>query len=292
MPIIEANGIRIAYESAGAADASPLLMIHGLGAQLVRWPQAFCSALVEAGFRIIRFDNRDVGLSSHLPDDVVPDFAAIEAAIRAGRKPNAPYDLSDMAADAFGLLDALGIGSAHVLGVSLGGMIAQVMAIERPERVRSLAIVMSGTGNPDLPPDPDAVAILARPAADPRTDREGYIAHQIALNRALGSTAGSEELRAYAETAAARAYNPLGPARQLAASKASPDRREALRCLAVPAVVIHGVEDRLVPVANGEDIAAHITGSWFLKIKGMGHDLPLHAFGGITGIIGANAARC
>jgi pimeloyl-ACP methyl ester carboxylesterase len=296
MPRVRTNGIEIEYETSGPPDGPVLLMIHGLGAQLVRWPRALCDGLMQAGFRIVVFDNRDVGLSTHMPDDAVPDFAAIDAARREGRPIEIPYTLSDMAADTAGLLDALGIEAAHIFGVSLGGMIAQLLAIEHPSRVLSLAIMMSQTGNPDLPPsDPVAMAILSKPAPDPAVDREAYIAGQVEMNRAIGSPGyctPEAELRGFAEAAADRAYNPLGSARQLAASRAAPDRRKALQGLAVPTVVIHGADDILVPVEGGEDIARNIQGSWLLKIRGMGHDLPQQLFPLFIANIHANAERC
>jgi pimeloyl-ACP methyl ester carboxylesterase len=227
------NGITIEYELSGPADGPVLLMIHGVGAQLIRWPQGLIDRLEQAGFRILRFDNRDIGLSSHMNHMPIPDIAAIVEARAAGKEPELPYTLSDMAADSVGLLDALGIASAHVLGVSLGGMVAQVMAIEHCVRVSSLNIFMSQSGNPDLPPSKsEALAILSKRAPDPREDREAYLRHQVELNRPLGGPgypAPEDELRRFATLAAERAYNPAGAARQLAASRGAPDRRPTAR---------------------------------------------------------------
>lgn len=276
------NGIEIAYEISGPSGGRPLLMIHGLGAQLVRWSPAFCDLLERAGYRLIRIDNRDVGLSTHFPEMPVPDLAEVERARSEGRVPEIPYTLADMAADAAQLLDALGMEAAHVLGVSLGGMIAQQMAIDHPRKLLSATIMMSQNGNPAMPgPDPEAMAILATPAPDPASDREGFLAHQVHLNQALGSPdypTPEEELRELSALAADRAFDPAGSGRQLAAARAIDDLRPALRQLSLPVLVIHGADDPLVSPLNGEDIAASIPGAWFLKVNGMGHDLPPQLF--------------
>jgi pimeloyl-ACP methyl ester carboxylesterase len=291
---VSANGITLEYELSGPAEGPVLLMIHGVGAQLVRWPQALCKAFERAGFRTLRFDNRDIGRSTHI-DAPVPDIAAVLEARRQGREPELPYTLSDMAADTVGLLDALGIARAHVLGVSLGGMVAQVMAIEHRDRVHSISIFMSQSGNPDLaPPKSEAMAILSKRAPDPREDREGYLRHQVELNRTLGSPdypAPEAELRAFATLAAERAWNPAGPARQLAAARGAADRRPALRTLSIPALVVHGVEDPLIPVEHGADIARAIKGAWLLEINGMGHDLPAELTDLFASAVGTNCAR-
>ena len=295
MAQVRANGISIEYEMSGPADGPVLLMIHGVGAQLIRWSPALCERFELAGFRTLRFDNRDVGLSTHMNDLGIPDIAAILAARREGREPELPYTLSDMAADTVGLLDALGIASAHVLGVSLGGMVAQVMAIEHPARVLSLNLFMTQSGNPALPPSkPEALAILSRPAPDPLQDRDAFLSHQIALNRALGSPdypAPQAELRDIAARAADRAFNPAGPARQLAASRGAGDRRPQLSALSVPALVVHGGDDPLFPNECGSDLSRTIPGAWLLEVNGMGHDLPAEMFELYIGMVRANCAR-
>ncbi len=292
---VSANGIEIAYELDGPQDGPVLLLIHGVGAQLIRWPKALCDAFVAAGFRVLRFDNRDIGLSTHMTGAAIPDVAAVKQAVAAGQTPDVPYTLSDLAADTAGLLDALKIDSVHVFGVSLGGMIAQVLAIEHPNRVKSLTIVMSQSGNPDAPPsDPDAMAILARRAPDPRADREAFLSHQVLLNRTLGSPlypADEGELRRFAALAADRAWNPEGPARQFGAIHAAADRRPALRQLTQPTLVIHGADDPLIKVECGEDIAAHVPGAWLLRINGMGHDLPDELTGLFVSAVAENARR-
>lgn len=291
----KSNGIMLEYERSGPADGPPILLIHGVGAQLVRWPRSFCDALAAAGFHVIRFDNRDIGLSSHMDDAPIPDIAAIMAAKARGETPALPYTLSDMAADTAGLMDALGIDSAHVIGVSLGGMVAQTLAIEHPARVRSLAILMSDSGNPDLPPStPAALLALATPAPDPRMDEEGYLLHSIALNRALGSPAyptPEPDLRAFATKAARRSYNPAGNARQFAAARGGPDRRPALGRLRQPTLVIHGADDPLLTVDGGQDVVRHVPGAWLLVLSGMGHDMPDELTDIFVSTISANTRR-
>lgn len=295
MAQVRANGIAIEYELSGPADGPVLLLIHGVGAQLVRWPPALIGRFEQAGFRVLRFDNRDVGLSSHMNHLGIPDVAAVAAARAAGEEPALPYTLADMAADTAGLLDALAIERAHVLGVSLGGMVAQVLAIEHAARVLSLNLFMTQSGNPDLPPSqPEALAILARPAPDPAGNREAFLAHQVALNRALGSPAypaPEAELRGFAALAADRAYNPAGPARQLAATRGAADRRGKLARLAVPTLVVHGRDDPLIRREAGIDLAQSIPGAWLLELGGMGHDLPAELIDLFAATVAANCAR-
>lgn len=291
----QTNGITIEYEMTGPENGPVLLMIHGLGAQLIRWPQKLCDQFVAEGFRVLRYDSRDIGLSTHMDGALVPDLVAVTEAKRLGREIELPYTLSDLAVDAEGLLDALDISAAHVLGVSLGGMVAQVLAIEHPQRVLSLAIMMSQSGNPELPPSsPDAIAMLSKPAPDPFTHREDYLNHQVQLNQTLGSPdypVPESELREFANRTADRAWNPLGSARQLAAARGAPDRRHALLQLEVAALIIHGADDSLMQPACGEDIANNIKGSWLLKINGMGHDLPSELFGVFVASVKENATR-
>jgi pimeloyl-ACP methyl ester carboxylesterase len=295
MPQARVNGIMLEYALSGPADGVPLLLIHGVGAQLVRWPPALCSALEAAGFRLLRYDSRDIGLSTVMSGAPIPDLAAIAEARRHGREPELPYTLADLADDAAGLLTALDIAAAHVVGVSLGGMVAQQLAITHGERVLSMTCIMSQTGNPDLPgATPQALARLAAVAPDPSTDREGYITHQVELNRALGSTTyptPEAELRRIAGQVADRAYNPAGAARQLAAGRGAADRRPALRQLSCPTLVIHGNDDPLMPPVCGQDIADSVPNAWFLRVNGMGHDLPDQLTGLFVAAISANCAR-
>ena len=295
MSQVRANGITLEYELSGPEDGAPLLLIHGVGAQLIRWPQSLCNALAGAGFRLLCYDSRDIGLSTHMVDAGVPDLAAVLAARKAGQEPALPYSLADLADDAAALLTALGITAAHVVGVSLGGMVAQHMAIAHPGQVLSLASIMSHSGNPDLPgSSPAALAKLAAVAPDPAIDREAYLAHQVSLNQVLGSPAyptPEGELRRMAARVADRAYYPAGAARQLAAGRGAADRRPALRALTIPTLVIHGTHDPLMPAICGQDVADNVPGAWFLRINGMGHDLPEQLTDIIAAAIAANCAR-
>lgn len=249
-----ANGLEIEYETFGSPSHPALLLIMGLGAQLIGWDEELCQGLAAAGRYVVRFDNRDVGLSSKL---------------------EAPYSLDDMADDAAGLVAALGLPAVHAVGVSLGGMIAQQLALRHPARVRTLTSIMSTTGNPALPPpQPEAVAALLRPIP---ADREGFVERTLLAWRALSGTAlpfDEERFRRRALQAFERCVYPPGFKRQLQASMASGDRREALRALRLPTLVIHGAEDPLIRVEAGQDTAQVIPGARLLVIPGMGHALP------------------
>jgi pimeloyl-ACP methyl ester carboxylesterase len=275
MPTVHANGLRIAYDEFGERSARPLLLIMGLGGQMVLWREEFCEALAGRGHRVIRFDNRDVGESSWLDELGVPDVMAVFGAVAMRQPVAAPYLIRDMAADADGLLVALGIDAAHVVGASMGGMIAQALAIDFPSRVRSLTSIMSSTGNPDLPPPaPSALSALLAP---PPTDRAESIERGVAVFRTIGSPGfpfDEAEVRELAARSYDRGFNPSGVVRQLVAILASGSRHEALRALSIPALVIHGRDDPLVPLAAGEDTAAAIPGAELLVVDGMGHDLP------------------
>jgi pimeloyl-ACP methyl ester carboxylesterase len=184
----KANGIAIEYDSFGSEEAEAILLISGLGVQMIRWTVPFCETLAAQGYRVIRFDNRDVGLSTHFDDAPVPELVTVVSALARGEQPNVPYTLYDMANDAVGLLDALEIERAHIVGRSMGGMIAQLVASEHPHRILSLTSIMSSTGNPGLPPaTPEAMAMLTQRAPHPSEDEEGFLAHSIALARAIGS---------------------------------------------------------------------------------------------------------
>ena len=282
MAQVRANGIDIEYESIGPSDAEPLLLVMGLGAQLISWPRGFCELLAAEGFRVIRYDNRDVGLSSKF-DDVDVDVPAAFAAALSGQRVEAPYLLTDMAEDGFGVLDVLGIDSAHVVGVSMGGMIAQTMAIIRPERVRTLTSIMSTTGSPEVgQPAPEAMtALLERPPAE----RAGAIEHGVKVSRVLsgpGFPFDEDWIRQRAAESFDRCYNPDGTARQLLAIMASGDRTEDLGKLTVPTLVIHGDADPLVTYSGGEATAKAVPGAQLLTIEGMGHSLPEGAWSRIV----------
>jgi pimeloyl-ACP methyl ester carboxylesterase len=279
MPTANANGLALEYESLGDEKGEPLLLIMGLGAQMTRWPAALTDKLVAAGFRVIRFDNRDVGLSQKLDAAGPPNMAAIVEALGRGAKPDAAYTLDDMAADAVGLLDALGIRRAHIVGASMGGMIAQLVAADYPDRVLSLTSIMSTTGAPDLPrATPEAMAVLNDRGPDPQKDFEGFLAHSVKGSRVIGSPgypADEAELRERAAADFRRCYYPVGFARQYAAVMASGERRSKLGRIKAPTVVVHGEADPLVPLAGGRDTADNIAGAELEVITGMGHDLPM-----------------
>ena len=277
MAEVQANGVSITYETFGPGGAPPVLLIMGLGAQMTRWSPAFCEAVAARGFQVIRFDNRDVGLSSHFVEAGIPDMAAVAAAIQKGEAPNVPYTLSDMAADAVGLMDALAIARAHIVGASMGGMIAQLVAAEHPTRTLSLTSIMSTTGNPSVPrATPEAMAVLTNRPPHP-SDEEAYLKHTVASARVTGSPAYPADeavLRANALADVKRCYEPTGFSRQMAAITATGDRRGKLKTITAPTVVVHGEADPLVPVQGGHDTAANIPGAELIVIPGMGHDLP------------------
>jgi pimeloyl-ACP methyl ester carboxylesterase len=274
--IARANGIDICYEIFGDADAEPMLMIMGLGAQMIHWDDDFCRGLAARGFRVIRFDNRDIGKSSKLTGG--KRLTAIEMLkLRFLKIPvAAPYKIRDMAEDVIGLMDVLGIKSAHLVGASMGGMIAQEIAISFPQRVRSLTSIMSTTGNPkDPPPTREAMAIVMAP---PTTTREEYLARFAQTWKVLrvGSFPQDEALdRARAERTFERGLNPAGVGRQLRAILASGSRKERLLAVKAPTLVIHGTVDPLVRPEAGKDTAASIPGAKLLMIEGMGHAIPI-----------------
>jgi pimeloyl-ACP methyl ester carboxylesterase len=267
---VASNGIEIAYETFGAPDARPLLLVMGLGAQMLAWHPELCSELAAEDFFVVRYDNRDVGLSTHLHDAPPPDFAAAWA----GDFSSASYRLEDMAQDAVGLLDALGVDRVHLVGASLGGMIAQTMAITHPERVRSLTSLMStpwiGIGSPT----PEARAALLAPA--PRNRAEA-IERAVRNQKILGSPGYPMDeawIRKVAGQAYDRGFDPLGVARQQLAIWASGDRTKALAHVTAPALVIHGDADPLIQLPGGQATAAALPDAELLVIPGMGHNMP------------------
>jgi len=271
MPKTRANGINIEYEQFGNPADCPLVLIMGLGSQMVLWPREFCERLAAAGHWVIRFDNRDVGLSTQLDDAGMPKIFEVLAAREEGRQADVPYLLSDMAADTVGLMDALDIDKAHICGLSMGGMIAQTIAIEHPHRVISLISMESTTGEPDLPAEPEVAGALIKPIP---AEREAYIRYMLDLFRlfAGGSDQYDEETqREMSAMSYDRSVNPAGFARQFAAVVASGGRRLALASVKVPALVIHGTADTLFPSEHGKDTADAIPGARFLLIKGLGH---------------------
>ena len=282
MPQANANGLTLEYDITGAADGEPVLLIMGLGGQMTRWPQAFLDKLAARGMRVIRFDNRDVGLSSKIEAAGAPDFPAIFKALSEGKAPPVAYTLSDMADDAVALLDALGIGRAHIVGASLGGMVAQLVAAEHPDRTLSLTSIMSNSGNRALPAaTPEALAVLNDRGPDPLQDFDGYVAHAVKGAAVVGSPGyptDTATLRDRIVSDFKRCHSPTGFQRQYAAAMACPDRRPKLATITAPSVVIHGAQDPLVPLAGGEDTAANIPGAELIVIEGMGHDVPAQLY--------------
>jgi len=277
MPHVKANGLDVYYESHGPDDAEPILLIMGLGAQMTRWSPEFIAALTGAGHRVIAFDNRDIGLTEKLDAAGAPDMPAIFKAIGEGRTPPVAYTLDEMAADAAGLLEALGVERAHIVGASMGGMIAQLVAADHPHRTLSLTSIMSTTGNPELPrAKPEAMARLNTPAPDPTKDLEAYLASAVEGAKVMAGTYPVDEgqVRALSLSDFHRSYYPVGFQRQYVGILASPDRRPKLKTIKAPTVVIHGADDPLVPVEGGRDTAANIPGAELRIVPGVGHEMP------------------
>lgn len=286
----KANGIELCYEIFGSPDAEPLILIMGLGAQMIHWDDDFCRDLAGRGFRVIRFDNRDIGKSTRLSGG--KPLRPIELLkLRLFKiAPEAPYKLWDMARDVVGLLDTLGIRKAHIVGASMGGMIAQEIAMQHPDRVLSLTSIMSSTGNPKLPQATrEASAILLAP---PPTSKEEYIERFGKTWKVLrGGSFPLDEAKdsERAEATYARGLNPAGVGRQLRAILASGNRKDRLGSIKIPTLVIHGTIDPLVRVEAGKDTAASIPGAKLLLIEGMGHALPIPMWPAIIGAIAEHA---
>ena len=269
--------LHIEYESLGDPAHPAIVLIMGLGMQLTAWPDSFCRALVERGYRVVRFDNRDCGLSGRTPGKKRANLMLAMAASALGLPVRTPYTLEDMAGDVTGLMDRLGIAQAHIVGASMGGMIAQVLTATFPQRVLSLTSIMSSSGNRRVskPTKPARKVLLSRPA-DPK-DTESVIDYMVQMFGVIGSPAypaTPDELRDRLGRSIRRAYTPAGTARQLLAIIASGDRRKLLRTIKAPTLVIHGAADPLVPLAAGRDTAQNIPGAELLVIEGMGHDFP------------------
>jgi pimeloyl-ACP methyl ester carboxylesterase len=292
MTKIAANGIELEYEDSGDRNAPVMLLVHGLGAQLSLWPRKFIAGLVQEGFRVICYDTRDIGLSTKFESYGVPDLGQLVQQAMAGQKIPAPYYLKDMAQDGIALLDALHIEQAHVVGVSMGGMIVQTMAIEHPSRVLSMTSIMSTSGRRGLPQGkPEAMQALM--SVPPSTERETLITHSMKLRRIIGSPgypSDEAELRALVERNVDRSYYPQGAARQYNAVMASGGRVNTLPSITAPSLIIHGADDPLLPLAAGEDTAKLIPGSQLKVYPGMGHDLPTALVPDLVATI-ANHAR-
>lgn len=277
MPIAKVNDLDIWYDTQGDPDNPPLLLIVGLGMQSVSWPESFCNGLVERGFYLIRFDNRDNGLSTKLHHLGKPNtlLAVMKMALRM--KLAAGYKLDDMAADAIGLMDALDIPRAHIVGASMGGMIAQIVAARYPERVLSLTSIMSTSGRRGLPgPTRAARKVLFSAAPDP-TNHAALTEHFVNMMRVIGSPAyptSEEILQERVALTLKRSLEPVATTRQLLAIGASGDRVNLLKSIIVSTLVIHGIDDPLVPIAGGRETASLIPNAAMVEIAGMGHDLP------------------
>ncbi len=276
MAKVKANGIEIEYETAGNKSDPALLLVMGLGAQLTIWPESLFQGLAQKGFYVIRFDNRDVGLSTDFgkwgPANIP---AALQSAMK-GEKVSAPYHLNDMAADTVGLLDALGIDKAHMVGASMGGMIVQIVAAKYPERTRSMVSIYSTSGRRGLPQGkPEALAMLG---SIPENDtREARVLHGIKLRQTIGSPGfptPEPVMRAFVEKNVDRRYYPEGVGRQYVSVIASGDRVELLKTIKVPTLVMHGEDDPLLPVDGGRDVAKLVPGAEIETIAGWGHDFP------------------
>ena len=269
--LAEANGLTLCYQTFGRRGGDPLVLVMGLGAQMTWWEEDFCDALAQRGFFVVRFDNRDIGKSTRVSAPP-PDLGKV----MAGLEPlKAPYTLEDMARDTVGLMDALAIEQVHIVGASMGGMIAQIMAIRFPERVKTLTSIMSTTGEPGLPPPQPAV--MAAMLAPPPLTVEAFIEANVRVARLLRTYADPAEEatdRARATRAAARGLNPQGGVRQVAAIMASGSRKEELAGVKAPTLVIHGADDPLVPVEGGRATARAIPGARLLVLDRMGHTLP------------------
>lgn len=287
----QANGMKIAYDTFGHEKDAPVLLIMGLGSQMVLWDEDFCRQLASEGYLVIRFDNRDMGLSTKFNRLSVPDPIAVTEALARGDVSWLPYTLDDMARDAIALLDVLGHGNAHIVGESMGGMIGQIMAVRFPERLRTLTTIMSSTGDPDLPPpNQEVLEILYAPFP---TDRHGYVDAFVRAFKVLSGPVMSVDTaraRKWAEQSFDRGLNPPGVARQYAAILAAGDRTADLKTVCVPTLVVHGDADPLMRLECGRATAAAIPGAKLKIIEGMGHALPEAAWQQVIAAIASHAA--
>ena len=283
------GGVRIAHETFGDPADPTMLLIMGLGMQMIGWDEDFCELLVDEGFHVVRYDNRDVGLSSKHPGPHPPNIVAGALGVRR----RSSYLIADMAADAAGLLDHLGVEAAHVAGASMGGMIAQTLAARHPRRVLSLCSIMSGPGGRRVATMP-RMSVIGTLLSRPPGDREGYAAHVASLFGRIGSPEyppDLERLRRRALMSYDRCFDPAGTTRQLMAIIASGDRTGEIRRITAPTLAIHGKADRLLPSAGSEAVAAAIPAARLELIEGMGHDLPPQLWPRIVALIASNAAR-
>lgn len=291
MPKVHVGRIEIEYETIGNRNSEPMLLIAGLGGQLLAWSDEICKGFSNRGFFVIRFDNRDVGLSTKLNDSGIPDFAQINASYARGERPNVPYTLEDMADDAVGVLDALGIDKAHVCGASMGGMIAQILAYRHPSRVLSLAVIISTTGDPKLPPGkPEVLAAFFAPIP---TEREAFIEEMVKRDRLIHGTLDFDEGydREYRAKEYDRGYYSEGSIRQMAAMAVPGNITPRIAAIRAPTIVICGREDPFYPIEAAKEIALTIPGAKLMTIEGMGHSLPRQVVPRILDAIAANSKK-
>jgi pimeloyl-ACP methyl ester carboxylesterase len=292
VPQASANDITIEYEIVGDIGDPALLLVNGLGSQLISWAEPFCAELADHGFAVVRYDNRDAGLSQKFSDAGIPDVGAIMAELAQGDAPAAAYTIGDMADDGIALLGVLGLQPAHIVGVSMGGMIAQEMVIRHPAAVRSLCSIMSTTGDRSVgQPTPEALAVLFAP---PPATREGVIEAGVRGAGIIGSPrypTDEATLHEHAARAYDRSYYPEGVARQVASILCARDRTELLSAVDVPTVVIHGDADILVTPSGGEATAKAVPGADLIVIEGAGHDLPEALWPEVIAAIVTNAAQ-
>jgi pimeloyl-ACP methyl ester carboxylesterase len=290
---VEANGIQIEVDDQGPADGPVVLLIMGLGMQLIAWPQALVHGLIQRGFRVFRFDNRDIGLSQDFDQAGVPNMVLAGLRHAMYLPVHSPYSLADMARDALGVLDAMDVEQAHVCGASMGGMIAQHLAAMAPERVASLTLMMTSSGARHLPQPSWHVrrALMSRPMKPGTEAAVNWIGHVMNVIGSPGYPADPQALQARALASVQRAWHPAGSARQLLAVVADGDRSALLPHIQAPTRVVHGIDDPLVPCACGEDLARRIAGAQTDFIPGMGHDLPDALLERFAQGIAGNAAR-
>jgi pimeloyl-ACP methyl ester carboxylesterase len=291
---VQTNGISLEVEEHGSPRGEPLVLIMGLGMQLIAWHEDLVQMLVDRGFRVLRFDNRDIGLSASFDHLGMPNIALEAMKHAVGLPVRSPYSLGDMARDTVGLLDAFGIRQAHVCGASMGGMVAQQLAVRHPNRLKSLTLMMTSSGSRRLPGPSLKVrgAMLSQPD-DPKRF-ESIVAHYVSIYKLIGSPgypSSDEWLNARLSASVRRSYRPRGTARQLTAIAADGDRSPLLSQIKLPTQVLHGLADPLVPVAAGRDLAARIPGAKLDLVEGMGHDLPTPLYPRFADTISAAAAR-
>lgn len=291
MPTANVNNIEIEYETIGDASLKPLLLIAGLGSQLLAWSDEMCEIFADNGFFVIRFDNRDVGLSTKFEDAGIPNMMEISAAYNRGKIPNIPYTLEDMADDAVGILDSLNIDKAHICGASMGGMIAQIIAYRHPYRVSSLTVIMSTTGNPELPPSKPE--ILMQFFAPVPSEREAYINEMVKRDSLIygNFTYNEDQGREYRTNEYDRSYYPEGIARQMAAMAVPGNIKPKISAIRAPTVVIHGTEDPFNLIEAGKEIASEIPGAELLIIDGMAHSFPSEVIPRIVKALVANGNK-